>query len=158
MRDAYSACKIWIKKSEDENDCYDKFVYLWFAFNAIYNNYFDSYNDSERYAIKKMIDGHRHLLKERASIEILGDSATIYFMNRTIRDCKINGNDTSEHRIILSQQDQSHARRIKSLCMILYQVRCNLFHGNKLFGRESDDEVVKQASIALGKVIKALCP
>jgi hypothetical protein len=39
--------------------------------------------------------------------------------------------------------------------MILYQVRCNLFHGNKEFGRDADDKVIAQATAALDAVVKA---
>lgn len=33
--------------------------------------------------------------------------------------------------------------------MILYQVRCNLFHGNKSFPSESDQETMRNASALL---------
>lgn len=158
MRDAYTACRIWNEKSEGEVDCYDRFVYLWFAFNVLYNNYFDSYSDTERYAIKKMIDHHRGLFSEQAVNAITGDPAVVFFMDRTIRDCRSSGKDTSEYRIILSQQNRPPISKVKALCMILYQVRCNLFHGNKIFGRESDDQTVRQASIALYRIMEVLCP
>lgn len=36
------------------------------------------------------------------------------------------------------------------------QVRCNLFHGNKLFGRDSDDQVVRHGAMALERVVELL--
>lgn len=39
--------------------------------------------------------------------------------------------------------------------MILYQVRCNLFHGNKAYERDSDQEVIANAAKAMTLIMEA---
>lgn len=39
--------------------------------------------------------------------------------------------------------------------MILYQVRCNLFHGNKIYDRDSDKQVISNAAAALMIILQA---
>ena len=42
--------------------------------------------------------------------------------------------------------DRSPKTSNRAMLMILYQIRCNLFHGNKSFGDSNDQEIMKNAS------------
>ncbi len=157
MRNAISVSRIWKGKAEKESDCYDKFVYLWFAFNSLYNQHFDAYRNSERDAIKNLVNDNKHCFSEQVASKLFNDSSVIYFQDRIIRDCKGTGRDTRQNSLKLRDPNSHRFEKVKALCMILYQVRCNLFHGNKMFGRDSDDIVVEQASLALAQIVDAFC-
>lgn len=138
----------WIEKSKSETDAFDKFVYGFFALNAMYSVYYDG---DERYAIKKLfassIDAHYEEYRE-----ILYTSEYEYFCNRpAIKNCKYDPfkehpgpRDTSRDKMDLV--DRSPKKSNRAMLMILYQVRCNLFHGNKSFSNADDQEIMKNAA------------
>ena len=52
MREPRAVARAWFDKAEAETDAFDRFVSLWFAFNALYNEYFAR---DERRAIGDLI-------------------------------------------------------------------------------------------------------
>ena len=152
MRRPKSVARAWLNKAMASKDSYDKFVYLWFAFNSLYNDYFVG---GERRAIKDMLSSDEYRLSEEKINQILHNASVSFFKERIIRDGRGNGKDTSEDVAILTG-GYSKREKLKALAMILYQVRCNLFHGNKLFGRDSDDKVVENAANVLEDVVRRM--
>jgi len=152
MRLPEDTARSWLGKADGEGDPFDRFVSLWFALNALYNEFFDR---SERAAIGDFLYSGHHSMGEDAELAILGSGPARYFTERVIRDCRGWGTDTREDATILASSERMPTRRVKSLLMILYQVRCNLFHGNKVYARESDEEVVAHAADALGAILRA---
>jgi hypothetical protein len=136
--------------SSDRTDEFDQFVYLWFALNALYGQYLQ--ND-ERAAIREMLDTERHHFLKPGLVNVLTGNSARFFARRIIRDARGNGRDTREHAITLCNPSRNNMRRLRAFLMILYQVRCNLFHGNKLYYRDSDKEVVRHASVALKEIL-----
>ena len=138
----------WIEKSKNEDDYFDKFVYGFFALNAMYSLYYDG---SERYAIKTLFDASikNHYDEYR---KILDMPEYEYFCNRApIKNCKYDPNkenmgprDTSKDTSKLLERSTKGSNR--AMLMILYQIRCNLFHGNKAFSDANDQEIMKNAS------------
>lgn len=138
----------WIEKSQKEEDYFDKFVYGFFALNALYSIY---YEGDERRAIKMLFEAsvkdHREEYRK-----ILYTPEYEYFCNRpAIKNCKYNPykenpgrKDTSSDTMKLPERSVIGSNR--AMLMILYQIRCNLFHGNKSFGDENDQEILKNAS------------
>lgn len=159
MRQPEQIAMSWLKKAENEHDVFDKFVSLWFVLNALYNEFFSS---SERYAIKEFIDHKYNQRVNNTKIkQLLSDTNVTFFKHRIIRDIRGNLNnsgsyreDTKENARILSGSDYPVNRRLKELLMILYQVRCNLFHGDKMYNRESDMTVISSAANVLMIVLK----
>lgn len=143
----------WIEKSKNEEDNFDKFVYGFFALNAMYSVY---YERDERRAIKALfassIDDHFDEFRK-----ILYTPEFDYFCNRpAIKNCKFNPlrddprtRDTSEDTDRLRDKHPKMSNR--AMLMILYQIRCNLFHGNKSFGDSNDQEIMKNAAELLLK-------
>ncbi len=43
MRDPRGIAQTWYKKAVSTDDSYDRFVFLWFAFNALYNEFLETY-------------------------------------------------------------------------------------------------------------------
>lgn len=152
MRDQESIARIWYNKAEAAGDPYDRFVCLWFAFNALYNEFLQG---SERNAIGELIYSNRYNFSNTEIKDILKTPYAEFFKQRIIRDCRGSGRDTSESAAVSKSSDSSQKKKLNHLLRILYQVRCNLFHGNKLFGRDSDDQVVSNAAHALAGIMNA---
>lgn len=152
MRNPKSIAQRWYRKAINADDNYERFVFLWFAFNALYNEFF---SDSERKAIGDLVYSDFYRINSARIKDILKTSHAEFFQKRIIRDFRGNGFDTSESAAVLRSSDYSQNKRPNNLLKILYQVRCNLFHGNKMFGRDSDDEVVANAAFALTGIIEA---
>lgn len=138
----------WIEKSKDEEDNFDKFVYGFFALNAMYSIF---YEKDERRAIKSLFDYvvNSHYEEFR---KILKTPEYDYFCQRpAIKNCKFNpeidnpmNRDTSRDKAKLVEGPPKAS--LKAMLMILYQIRCNLFHGNKSFGDSNDQEIMKNAA------------
>lgn len=145
MRDLKDIAKTWLNKAKQEEDCFDRFVSLWFAFNALYNEFLYRY---EKDAIIDLVDDRRYFIGDRRLNKILSSPSVDFFKRRVIRDCKGTGQDTRQEQIKLKSFGPPKMR-LKNLLLILYQVRCNLFHGNKMYGRDADNEVIGHASAVL---------
>jgi len=61
--------------------------------------------------------------------------------------------DDQSKRNILVLCERNDLRTIKS---VLYQIRCNIFHGEKIPGDINDDRIVKSANPILDRIIKYL--
>ena len=143
----------WIEKSKDEEDYFDKFVYGFFALNAMYSVYYDG---NERQAIKELFEASFKANYDEYR-KILDTPEYEYFCNRpAIKNCKYNPNkenpgprDTSRDKVKLLDRSTKGSNR--AMLMILYQIRCNLFHGNKAFSDSNDQEIMKNAAELLLK-------
>ena len=151
MRDPVHIAQRSYRKALSADDSYDRFVYLWFALNALYNEFHES---GERRAMGDLVYSRRYHIGREID-NILEAPYAEFFKKRIIRDCRGNGFDTGESAAVLRNSDYSPKKRLRNLLYILYQVRCNLFHGNKMFGRDSDNEVVANAASALTRIIEA---
>lgn len=148
----------WVEKSEHEEDDFDKFVYGFFALNALYSEYYDG---DERGAIRTLFyqcfDSHEQDFKK-----IMDLPEYDYFARRApILNMKydpargIGRSDTREDTRCLSERNARKSNR--AMLMILYQIRCNLFHGNKAYGNPNDDEVMKNAAEILLHYNRIFC-
>lgn len=153
MRSPIQVAASWLKKAETEKDDFDKFISLWFAFNALYNQFF---HHSEIDAIYNLIFSHDKKIEYTELRDILTLNSSTFFENRIIRDCRGNGKDTIEYAAKLKDNSNSLRYRLFYLLKILYQVRCNLFHGNKMFDSDSDQEIIKNAASSMELIIRAL--
>lgn len=140
----------WVDKSRVEQDSFDRFVYGFFAFNAMYSVFYDT---DERRAIKDLFDAIFKNSYEEFK-EIFESPEYDYFCNRRpIRNMKYDPRkgfgypDTSRDTALLAEREVRRSN--KAMLMILYQIRCNLFHGNKSFADESDQETMRNASALL---------
>lgn len=147
----------WIEKSRDEEDYFDKFVYGFFALNAMYSEFYDAaIKTEERKCIEKLLrvclKGHRDEFD--AIFDLPGYK---YFCERRpIRNMRINPNNSGGRRFdtrkeVYKLKEKETYDSSYAMLMILYQIRCNLFHGNKAYTNEYDQEIMKNASELLLK-------
>src|SRR5262245_60261314 len=125
MRMPQQGARSWLSRTESSRDEFDRFMALWIALNALYSSY---QTESERQAIGDLVFSDEYRLSEGRLRSILDHPGARYFLTRTVRDVRGTGIDTAEHAAVLENTGRSFKRRLKALLMILYQVRCNLFH------------------------------
>lgn len=151
MRESRNIALSWLRKADNEADQFSRFATLWFGFNSLYNEFY--YGD-ERRAIGDFVFSDDYHLHNFTIERILQAQSSRFFAEHVIRDVR-GGTDTAEDQARMNGASFSAKRRLKALLIILYQVRCNLFHGHKVFGRHSDETVVSHAAEALHCILHA---
>ena len=125
--------KEWIDRAQNAEDCYDKFISAYIALNFLYNG------RNERCERDRMVD---YLLEVTDCLkidfpaeQIISEYLACPVVNMTPRSTKKN---------------QSYKVSDKtSLFEAIYQVRCNLFHGNKTLGDTRDRRLVAQGAAVI---------
>ena len=141
--------KRWFEKSEEQSNVFDKFISLWISFNAFYANNHLQNKECEQLCI--FIDKYERLVSE-----------TKIFMNPVFKQLYnyINTDKipkgyiqnlrykTEEKR---KNEGSSYARldSFKDFIFVVYQIRCNLFHGGKNTENGQDIKLVSFANNAL---------
>lgn len=153
MMEPEQAARQWLTRAEREEDVFFRFASLWFAFNALYSAHHDGIK-GERRVIKDFV--YSSVKRSQAGRILQGCGEAIdFFANRPIRDVLGRGTDTAEDAARLRQIDNTRPLpRLVALVMVLYRVRCNLFHGNKAYWREADDAILRQAANVMERVLK----
>lgn len=133
----------WIEKGDTSSSHFDQFICYWIAFNCYYAN--KTEHDSDRKAI--------HRLKSSTDVIYLFEELS-----------KRNESVLEKLREISPVRDDREGSgkspcHIKDLSFsevidLLYQVRCNLFHGIKNLGTERDNKVVSACAPVLGVLVK----
>ncbi len=103
MRDPLIIARTWFAKANQTDDHYDRFVCLWFALNALYNEFLTK---SEMGAIGDLVYSRQYSLRSSQIEEILNTPGVDFFKDRVIRNCRGNGLDTSESVVILKSKVQ----------------------------------------------------
>ncbi len=70
MRNPNEIAKVWLGKATTADDSYDKFVYLWFAFNSLYNQFL---RGRESDAIIDLVFSDQYRLNEESINAILSN-------------------------------------------------------------------------------------
>lgn len=124
----YLSAEEWLEqglsKIDDPVGCLQD---CWIAFNSLYSAY--DIGNSERSTIKRFITS---CISEDFAEELINSNQTniSYLTSRPV----INMSDTTRNtqRDISSYRSSNeYVSKLKSIMMIIYQVRCNLFHGEK---------------------------
>ena len=133
--------KKWIKLGED-NDEYVKFYCYYIAFNHLYNEYNAG---SEIQKIILFLTTSLNSKKfNKFKIEIKEDSE---LCSRVVHDMK-NDRPCKYYKL----EDLKNNNPI-SIFMAIYQIRCNLFHGNKALEDSRNKQLVKEGAEILYKFL-----
>lgn len=173
--------KEWFNKGKAEKDVVFAFICYWITFNQLYS-YYAQPRLSERGMVEDFIRQHRNSFKSLIDMSdpivdvfleapVLEKSATAVGIDWTQSEadildnlCDKIGNYYSEgesrsimkRHIRLIDEDNNKLDRIIVLFMYIYQVRCNLFHGNKTPTPKRDWRLVESSSQILGTVLPTL--
>ena len=128
--------KEWLARGHEAENPIDAFNNLWIAFN---NLFYPQNGGSEREKIKNYLTSN---ISDSVAHEILKkyNEEICYLIYQPVVDMRGNGRDTQVD--IDSYRDSDKAiDKLKSIFMIVYQVRCNLIHGQKSPSRNRDVEL-----------------
>ncbi len=153
--------KEWYRFGIENNDpFFVKFMFLWIAFNQIYSKFSgeaENQKTKEKYhSERKQIieclekDIETRLLTEKLFSNIFNSPFIQIFKEKSIDvfdrthmvfvpDSRHKDNET------VASEEKDWKERIKALFMMVYQVRCNLFHGSKEISNARDVKLVQCA-------------
>ena len=142
--------KEWLARSREGRDSIESFSNSWIAFNGLYSS---SRHEPERDKISRCIDENvnddvAHSLMQKYEEEIA------YLLSRPVINLRRKERDTQEHVELFNRSD-CFVEKLKSIFMIIYQVRCNLIHGDKSPTRERDLELCANSVGLVCDVVKA---
>jgi len=133
----------WFENGKDKEDVFDKFIYLWISFNALYGSEMDRY---EYQRIKSFIDG---VYSNKYDIILEGKE---FFYTPIVNLHPLHDTspkNTKRHIDVLQSTQKSNRDKLKALLLCVYQARCNLFHGDKIPERYRDREIANESAKVL---------
>lgn len=140
--------KEWLDRGMKETDPVNAFSNFWRGFN---NLFYGEAQGSEREKIRAFLSQKiteadaKGLLQEH-------EPEISYLLSKPVIDMRGNGRDTTEHIQAFNAANNS-LDKLQEIFMIIYQVRCNLEHGQKSPTRERDIQLCQCAHPFVAKVI-----
>lgn len=134
----------WIDKGNLEENQFNKFLSYWIAFNCFYYHRTELTGDSK--ALKALASDPAI----RATLRILQTPQEIHKLQKLRGVCPI---------VKVTNGIEYNFKNLESLSQIfkvLYQIRCNLFHGGKGESVKRDKEVIQAANPVLELITKTL--
>lgn len=140
----------WLQRSRVAEDPIYGFSDVWRAFN---NLYYPGNGPHERAKILRYLEDS---VNEELAAGILAEheGRVNYLLGEPVIDMRGNGRNTALH-IEAFQMGETCLDKLKELFMIIYQVRCNLEHGQKSPSRNRDVELCRSAHPIVEGVVEA---
>ncbi len=138
----------WYKYGLEKNDdAIVKFMMHWIAFNWLYS---ECRQENETENIKEYCYRNYDKL---SCYDVFSTDAFIVFKEKPVRD---EARGCPRINRFESIKNDSGPKRIVSLMLTIYQVRCNLFHGSKSLHVNRDIELVHASAEILEGYLKAV--
>lgn len=137
-----------IINKENPMDSFDDFYK---ALNSLYN-YMEG--EHERKKIKNLIQTKISQVYAKEILEKYNKDID-YLLSEPVIDMKAIENNTNRN-IIIYRKAKNNIQKLQEIFMIIYQIRCNLDHGNKSPSRERDC-ILCQHSLPFLESIVAKC-
>jgi hypothetical protein len=140
----------WLQRLREAGDPIDGFSNAWCAFNHLY---FPVDGQNERDKIRQYLEG---AVDENVAARLIADYRyeASYLLADPVIDMRGNGRNTARN-IEAFQHGETALAKVKELFMIIYQIRCNLEHGQKSPSRERDVELCRAACPLVDLVVDA---
>ena len=140
----------WLQRSREAEDPIDGFSNAWRAFNHLY---FPVDGNNERDKISQYLEAG---VDEDAAARLIADynCEVSYLLADPVIDMRRNCRNTAKN-VQAFQGEETALGRVKELFMIIYQIRCNLEHGQKSPSRERDIELCRAAYPLVDQVVDA---
>lgn len=163
-QNALDIIKYWFKKCILEEEYFNKFICLWISFNCFFVAKF--YEDASK--ISKSDEPNErdylNIIEKEYAINfrhILDDQKLLFDNFKYTIDKKdwcpgIIIDMRPYHRINRRGKAYSKVDSFHDYIDCIYQVRCNLFHGDKTPSNDNDLNLVKSAYVSLEALIKKI--
>lgn len=139
----------WHERGSQASDPIDAFSSFWRGFN---NLYFSIGTGQEREKIRTFLQ--LHISEERASQMLSTNVGCVdYLLSEPVADMRGNGKDTSPNIEAFNAATSSLAK-LEQVIMVVYQVRCNLEHGQKSPNRDRDVQLCQCSAPIISALIK----
>jgi hypothetical protein len=140
----------WHQRGKKTSDPIDAFSNFWHGFN---NLYAPMRKRNEREKIQTFLQDS--ICEERASHLLSTHAGCIdYLLSEPVIDMRGNGKDTAPN-IAAFKAATSYLVKLKEVVMVVYQVRCNLVHGQKSPNRPRDVLLCQCATPIIAALIES---
>lgn len=140
----------WIDRGKSSEDPIDAFDNYWRAFN---NLYFDVRKGKETEKIRLYLQ--QKISQISASQMLSAHSIHVeYLLSQPVTDMRGNGKNTASNIQAFEAAPDALAK-LEELFMVIYQIRCNLSHGQKSPSRERDITLCRSSVPLLDAVVLA---
>jgi hypothetical protein len=138
----------WLERGRQQTNPIDAFTDFWRAFNHL----FSSVGNGHECDKIKLFLGQQ--LSEAQAKEILQNNAASvsYLLSQPVIDMRGNGKNTMQNIQAFGMAVDSLAK-LKELFMVIYQVRCNLEHGQKSPSIDRDIMLCQSAAPLVAYVV-----
>ncbi len=138
----------WYNQCLERDDPIDSLTDVWRGFN---NLFYSETGGSEREKINNYLSAR---VSEETAKELIGghQKEIAYLISQPVVDMRGNGRDTEES---INEYNSSgdNLEKLKALFTIIYQVRCNLEHGQKSPTRGRDIELCSSSWPLVAKIV-----
>src|SRR5258708_39692070 len=143
--------KEWYDRGKQAEDPINALTDFWRGFNG---QFFKAGAGQERDQIKRIL---REKISEAKAKELLEGHAKgrDYLLSQPVIDMRGNGKDTALNIDSFNAAPDS-LTKLQELFMVIYQVRCNLEHGQKSPSRDRDVRLCQAASPIVADIVE-LC-
>ncbi len=124
---------------------FDKFIYLWISFNSWISKQSQKKTDRDMVEWFKAQEQYESDFLKIVDTEKDIENAAGFFVTRKVTNMK----NQTEHKM-------STIYDFKNAVEVVYQVRCNLFHGDKSRDHWVDREIVQRATILLDGIYRPI--
>lgn len=138
----------WFVRGNETTDPVEAFANYWRGFN---NLYFAVGNGIERDKIRLILSQSISLAQADEMLQA-NASGISYLLSQPVIDMRGNGKDTTLYIHAFEVATDALAK-LKEVFMVIYQVRCNLEHGQKSPSSERDIQLCQYASPLVAQVV-----
>lgn len=159
--------KHWYKRAQEEESYTNKFISLWISFNAFYNSSEAKCkivgikeackrSEGELAIIEKSCETFKDFKKLTSSPESCFKCFQQYILDKPDNPGFI---QNMRHELSCKKsrgKEYSDVSCLSQYLRVVYQIRCNLFHGNKINDIEQDKVLIELACITLFEFLTSL--
>lgn len=137
----------WLECGEAASNVFDELSNYWRGFNNLFAG-----RGAERKLISAFVSTR---LSEKFAQELLDAYAAEadVLLSQPIIDMRNNGRDTSQYISDFAKATAA-IERLVALSMVIYQIRCNLEHGQKSPSRARDEALCKSACPFIAGIVR----
>ncbi|MFA5266203.1 MAG: hypothetical protein WC378_20460 [Opitutaceae bacterium] len=139
----------WLERGKQMAEPIDAFSNFWRGFNNLFSSVG---HGQERDQIRSYLDAN--ITSEQAQEALGSNGSNIdYLLSQPVMDMRGNGKDTSQYITAFATAVDPKAK-VSELFMVIYQVRCNLEHGQKSPSRDRDIRLCACAAPVISYVLE----